>query len=273
MTEASIETKSPSRLKDLAESVGDLLHLDPRKIVVEPGFNVRIPTEELEAHISYLTESIKQVGVQDPLKVRFKDGKAYLVSGHCRLQATKRAISEGADIKKVPCVQESRETGDEDRILSLVTDNSGMPLSPMEQAVVYQRLSKKGWTNKQIAERAGLSISHVTNLLNLAAAPAAIKQLVNSGKVSPTMANNAVRDYKENALDVLKVSVAVAKKMGQDHATPKHAAVVIAKRTGLKKLTTAQQNKLVMALKTIGTVDDLKEAKKLARDALRDVGL
>ena len=80
-----------SRLNDLALGRLDAVKLDPRIIQVRPGWNYRDTTTPVsEAHIQWLMESIKEVGVQEPIRVEYVDGKVYLVNGECRLKACLR---------------------------------------------------------------------------------------------------------------------------------------------------------------------------------------
>src|SRR3954462_177854 len=98
-----------TQLRDLAEGKRDLLMFDPRKIKVDPGYNIRdLSTEEAQEKLRDLSRSIASIGVQQPLTVRLKGDEPFVVSGHRRLAATLLAIEGGAEIKTIPCIAEPK---------------------------------------------------------------------------------------------------------------------------------------------------------------------
>lgn len=212
-----------ARLKDLAIGTKDLYMLSPDIITEEPGWNARIEGPELDGHIRQLADSIKEIGVQEPVTVYQKGDTIILTNGHCRLMAVRLAISEGADILSIPCRVEDRYSNDADRVLSLITRNSGKPLSPLEQSSVIKRLTAFGWSVAQIATKTGFSVSHVNNLLVLSGAPAAVTDMVSQGQVSATAAVKTIRKHKEKATEVLqtaKTTAGAGKKVTEKHIAP-----------------------------------------------------
>ena len=213
------------KLKDIAISTRDLFMLAPDVIQEESGWNVRLAGPELDAHIRQLADSIKEIGVQEPVTVYLKNDVPILTNGHCRLMAVKLAISEGAEIAAIPARAEERYANDADRVLGMLTRNGGKPLSFLEQAEVVKRLMGYGWTDASIAKKTGYSSTHIGNLISLSAAPVEITNMVAAGEVSATLAVNTVR--KEGALlagPKLKDAVKVAKESGKSKATAKHVA-------------------------------------------------
>ena len=100
-----------TRLKHLAETVRDVVMIDPRIVVVEDGFNCRDYTlSENRAHLDELKRSIKVNGTLVPLLVRYEAGtkSAVLIDGECRLRANLELIAEGVEILSVPTVQVQR---------------------------------------------------------------------------------------------------------------------------------------------------------------------
>lgn len=212
-----------ARLKDLAVGTKDLYMLSPDIINEEPGWNARIDGPDLDAHIRQLADSIKEVGVQEPVTVYQKGDTIILTNGHCRLMAVRLAITEGADILSIPCRVEDRYSNDADRVLSLITRNSGKPLSPLEQSTVVKRLVAFGWTVSQIASKTGFSVSHVNDLLVLGGASAAVTEMVSNGQVSATAAVKTIRKHKEAATEVLQAAGKTAgpgKKVTEKHIAP-----------------------------------------------------
>lgn len=219
-------TATPAKgksLQSLALGRIDILKLDPRIIREAPGWNVRTPSPELEEHIESLAASIKQIGVQEPLTVVNKDGVPNLTNGHCRLAAVMRLIERGEDIPWVPCRPESQYSNDAEHVLSMLTRNAGKPLSTLETAEVLKRLFNYGWAPATIAAKSGLSKATVDKLLNLTAAPEEVKKLISGGKVSATLAQEAIKEHgPEAAPAVLKQAVKAAESTGKAKATKKH---------------------------------------------------
>ncbi len=211
-----------ARLKDLAEGVRDLFMLDPSIIQEEPGWNVRIPGPDLDAHIRQLADSIKEVGVMEPVTVYLKNDIPMLTNGHCRLMAVKLAIAEGAEIKSTPARAEERYANDADRVLGMITRNGGKPLTILEQTVVVKRLLAFGWTEADVAKKTGYSPTHIANLLRLSAAPSEITEMVRNGEVSARVAVDVMRTEGDNAPEVLKTAVKTAQESGKTKATAKH---------------------------------------------------
>lgn len=210
------------RLKDLAQGTKDLFMLDPRIIREEPGWNVRQDTPALREHIRQLADSIKEVGVQEPVTVYLKEGAAVLTNGHCRLKAALLAIEEGAELKAIPARAEERWANEADRVLGMITRNSGKALSTLEQAEVVRRLLDFGWSEPEIARKTGYSGTHIANLVKLIAAPEEVKALVREGKVSARHAIETIRRQGEAAKESLAQAVETAEASGAKRATGKH---------------------------------------------------
>ena len=218
-------------IKELAKGRKDVYMLDPRDIQEDPGWNVRLASEELEAHIQELAISIAEIGVKTPIIVYMKEGIPTVVDGHCRLMAVKRLIADGIDIQSVPVEMEGRLTNDADRVLSILTRNLGLPLKMAEKAEVVKKLVAYGWEKSEIAKKAGLSMSGLENLFTLCAAPASVQTMVKEGEVSATMAVETVKEHGEKAEEVLKDAVKTAKKRGKKKATKKDTKPRISKET------------------------------------------
>ncbi len=214
------------RLRDVAKGCGggvkDLFMLDPNIIQEKPGWNVRTPGPDLDAHIRWLADSIKAVGVQEAVTVYLENDVPILTNGHCRLLAVKLAISEGAEIRAIPARAEERYANDADRVLGMITRNGGKPLTPMEQAEVVKRLLAFGWEVGEIATKTGFSRTHINNLEKLAAAPAAVAEMVKGGQVSARTAVKVMREKGAEAPAVLAGAVKTAGEAGKRRASAKH---------------------------------------------------
>ena len=174
------------KLKDIAVGVTDLLKVDPRKLVIDAGYNVRkfdSANDEVDAEFK---AQIRARGVEQPLTIRLVNDEPVIVAGHRRHAAVMELIAEGVSIETVPCMPERRYMTDAERTLHLVTSNSGKPLTALEKGEVFKRLIGHGWDEAKIATEAGLSTKQVQNILILAGASVQVQEMVSSGEVSAT---------------------------------------------------------------------------------------
>lgn len=219
-------SKRQGGIKDIAVGRSDIYRMDPRDIHIKEGWNCRdLDTEEAQGDLRELAASIAEVGVKQPLTVAWEDGKAYITDGHRRYFATMMAIENGAEIKSVPTQTEDRYASEADRVFSQIVRNAGKPLLPIEQARVFKRLVDLGWTETDIARKAGKARPWVVELLELQAAPEAVTSLVKSGTVAATLAMKALkanRGDSDKAAADLNEAVETAKAQGKTRATAKH---------------------------------------------------
>lgn len=211
-------------IKDGTIKRADAMKVSLKDIHEEPGFNLRIEGEDLEASIDALAEHIKQGGQIPPLEVRPRaDGGVWIVDGHRRARAIARALDAGAplaDAEGVVWVAVVAFNGnDADRVARVITSAEGRMLSPLETAMGYKRLQAFGWDNTRIAQAVGRTSNHVHQLLILANANSDVHELVGAGKVSATLAIDAVRKHGEKAGAFLSGQVNKAKDGGKGKAT------------------------------------------------------
>lgn len=165
------------------EKKSDLNKIDPRAIVVQEGFNVRGGYDE--AKFQELKNSIRELGVLEPL-LAHRDGDAVvLTSGHNRLRAVMELIQEGVSIPYVPVLLRRKgEYTEEQRILETLATNQGQPLRMHEKGEAFRRLEAHGYTKAEIARKTGVSPAEVGNALTLAKAPKKVVDLLNEEKIS-----------------------------------------------------------------------------------------
>ena len=209
-------------IKEIARENRGNYYLKPELIQIKEGFNARIDTEDLQAHIESLAQSIATRGVEVPLAI-FMDGDTpVLTDGHCRLQAIAIANEKfGADITEVPVILESKLYNDADRKASLLTRNSAFPLSLLEKAGVVGDLLAFEWTEEKIMETLGCSISHVKDLRLLSTATEVVRELVINDTVSATNAIEAIRKFGAKAGEALTEAVKIANTQGRAKVTKK----------------------------------------------------
>ncbi len=132
-----------------------------------------------EETLEGLSDSIKELGVLQPVLVRALDDGYELIAGERRLRAAKRA-----GLRSVPVVI---RTADDQASLeqALVENLHRQDLNPLEEAAAYQQLIEDfSYTQDQVAQRVGRSRSAVTNLLRLFQLPPGVQRLVGEQLIS-----------------------------------------------------------------------------------------
>ncbi|MDW3176920.1 MAG: ParB/RepB/Spo0J family partition protein [Acidimicrobiia bacterium] len=132
-----------------------------------------------EATLDSLTNSVRELGVLQPLLVR-KDGEGYeLIAGERRWRAAKRA-----GLQDVPVIV--READDMASLEQALVENlHRQDLNALEEAAAYQQLADDfDLTQAKIAKRVGKSRSAVANTLRLLTLPTAVQRFVSDGRLS-----------------------------------------------------------------------------------------
>src|SRR5437763_1963817 len=144
---------------------------------VEP--NPKQPRTHFEDEpLDALAASIKEVGVLQPIVVRRAGGGYELIAGERRLRAAKRA-----GLATVPAVV--RDSEDSDTLREALIENiHRQDLGPIELAEAFRSLLEDlGLKQEELAERVGVSRSHIANTLRLLQCTAEIQQLLADGKI------------------------------------------------------------------------------------------
>ena len=126
-----------------------------------------------------LTDSVRELGVLQPVLVRAKDDGYELIAGERRWRAAKRA-----GLPTIPAV--IRPTDDVSSLEQALVENlHRQDLNALEEAAAYQQLIEDfGLTQDQVAKRVGKSRSAVANQLRLFQLPPAVQKLVGDGMIS-----------------------------------------------------------------------------------------
>lgn len=135
-----------------------------------------------------LTESIKQVGIIEPLIVRKKDGAFEIVAGHRRLVA-----AEIAGLTEAPClVMEIDEMGGE--ILKLHENLARADINPIDWAnhLAYLK-SYYNLSNAKVAEMVGMSETWVFQHLEILKYPEALLEMMKADRVTFSVARELVQ--------------------------------------------------------------------------------
>jgi len=113
-------------------------------------------------YIRELAESIREIGLQEPVKVRPQDGRYEVVFGHCRYLAC-RLIQE----PKIKAIV--KEMSDEEVLTARLVENiQRQDLGPMDVARCFGMMRDKlGMEAKDIAKKTGKSVGTVYKYLSL----------------------------------------------------------------------------------------------------------
>jgi ParB family transcriptional regulator, chromosome partitioning protein len=126
-----------------------------------------------------LAASIREVGVLQPIVVRRRGDAAYeLIAGERRLRAARLA-----GLATVPVIL--RDSGDADTLREALIENIHRDdLGPIELAEAFRELlDELGLKQEMLAERLGVSRSHIANTIRLLQLPPDVQQLLADGRI------------------------------------------------------------------------------------------
>ncbi|MGH9878439.1 MAG: ParB/RepB/Spo0J family partition protein, partial [Nitrososphaerales archaeon] len=173
MESAQIGDSTPA----FADGVADELRVSD---IWEPSTPVRSGS----AGIAKLAESIKSIGLLQPVVVRFKDDHYELIAGNRRLAACKLL-----GMHKIPChiVDLDDKTAFE---VSLVENIQRRTMDPLEEAEAFQKYVKKyGWGSAiQLAMKLGKSSSYVSKRIGLLHLPSDVINKIRAGEIGASVA-------------------------------------------------------------------------------------
>ncbi len=152
------------------EEGGGLLEVPVDAVAPNPR-QPRVTFED--GSLEALALSIREVGVLQPIVVRQVGGGYELIAGERRLRAARRA-----GLATVPAVV--RESDDADSLREALIENIHREdLNPVELAEAFRELlDELGLKQETLAERLGVSRSHIANTIRLLQLPADVQQLL-----------------------------------------------------------------------------------------------
>lgn len=132
-----------------------------------------------EETMASLAESIRTLGVIQPVIVRPVGDAFELIAGERRWRAAKRV-----GLATIPAI--IRETDDTRALEQALVENlHRQDLNPLEEAAAYQQLIEEfGLTQERVAERVGKSRSSIANLLRLFQLPPSVQKLISEDRLS-----------------------------------------------------------------------------------------
>lgn len=134
-----------------------------------------------EEALAALVDSIKAVGILQPVLLREADGEGYeLIAGERRCRAARRA-----GLQTVPAlVQVANDVASLEQ--ALVENLHREDLNALDEAAAYKQLIEDfNLTHDEVSRRVGRSRTAVTNALRLLQLPPSVQRLVQEGAVSP----------------------------------------------------------------------------------------
>ena len=126
--------------------------------------------------LSTLASSMKEVGVLQPVVVRVADQGYELIAGERRFRA-----AQLAGLSTIPAIV--RDSDDVTSLQEALIENiHRVDLGPIELAEAFQELLEElGATQEVLAERLGMSRSHVANTIRLLQLPPKVQEMVAGG--------------------------------------------------------------------------------------------
>lgn len=196
----------------------DLYTVDPRLLEEEQGFNARgafddnyFERPDVRAHIDGFKQSYRNGDYVPPILVKVVDGRILIREGHCRTRALKELLDEGVEIQKVNV--EPLQGDETNQLAIILTSNDSLPLTHLERASVYVRLSAYGLSDGDIAAKVHRTPEHVRQLKQMLEMPFELKTMVQNGDVSAHLALELFREHGTSATD--KVREALEQQSGE----------------------------------------------------------
>lgn len=159
-----------------ADASDTVRHIPINQITVNP----RQPRTDFdEATIQSLAESIKQVGLMQPILVRPVAKGFEIVAGERRWRAARLV-----GLQTIPALVRSLDDQSSAEI-AIIENIQREDLNTMDRALALQRLALEfGLTHQAIAEKVGLDRASVTNLLRISELDPETAALVRAGQLS-----------------------------------------------------------------------------------------
>ncbi len=157
-----------------------------------------------EEEIKALAASITEVGILQPIVVRRSGEDGYeLVAGERRLRAAKVA-----GLATVPVVL--RDTEDADLLREALIENiHRQDLGPIELAEAFRQLLEDlGLKQEELADRVGVSRSHIANTIRLLQLPLETQQLLTDARIQAGHARALLALGDADAVNTLALRVA-----------------------------------------------------------------
>ncbi|MCK4236726.1 MAG: ParB/RepB/Spo0J family partition protein [Candidatus Krumholzibacteria bacterium] len=163
------------------------------KRIVEPKIAARFVVDSESVHD--LTESIRKIGLIQPLVVKQKGEKFEVVVGHRRLIASRLAR-----LTELKCIVIEKDA-DVEEVVKLHENIMRQDLSPVEEAIyIHYLIEKRKKSQKEIAEMLNVSEGYISQRLSMLNWHEKLIEAVDAGLISFTSARELARITDEGAL-------------------------------------------------------------------------
>jgi ParB family chromosome partitioning protein len=176
-----------------------------------------------EETLRSLADSIREVGVLQPIVVRPVEDGYVLIAGERRCRA-----AEMAGLDKIPALIRDEGTDEATSLAEAVIENvQREDLSPLEEAAAYQQLlTDFGLTHEEVASKVGKSRSAVTNTLRLLQLAVPIQGMIDRGELAAGHARALL------ALDDSAYAVHIAERVVAEGWSVRQVEEAVKKRAG-----------------------------------------
>lgn len=176
----AIIISSPQPAEDMERVIGT----DVSRVVEIPLAEIFPNPDQPRTHfdaeeIEGLSESIKSVGLIQPIIVRKSDNRFYIVAGERRYRATK--LAGLTNIKAI--VIEANE--EQNVSIALIENVQRQNLDPIEEAKAYRLLINRfSLKQNDVAQKVGKGRESVANTIRLLNLPESVQEGISDGRIS-----------------------------------------------------------------------------------------
>lgn len=191
----SLMRQEATPIADAAPELGrQLLEIDVTEIVPNP-YQPRLVMEEED--ISELAQSIREVGILQPILVKRLEKGYELIAGERRLRATKEA-----GLATIPALVTEVDPLAQ-QLMALVENLQRKNLSAVEEGKCLQDiLARTKWNQTDLAKRLGRSQAAVANKIRLLKLEPAVQQWVMEGKLGERQARTLLGFTAEEQIEL-----------------------------------------------------------------------
>ena len=253
LDEPIVTGNTKAAIKAAGGGSSDLWTVPPSALHCDPTDNVRPVDWD---RVRRIADNMKIRGYdrKEPLggivrKVDSED-RIYVYIGQHRYHAVMLAVSEGADISRVPIIiDEAKSVSRTSLIIAGVLSNDGENLTPLELAGAIADLRREGLDQATICKQLSITDQTVRDCALLESAPAGIHELVRTKVIAGTLAIQEIRRHGgEKALERLTSAATEAKASGKAKVTKKALA-----KSATDKISVAQAKQLLQTLRAVRT--------------------
>ena len=200
--------------RGLGALLGDDIEIEEQKDAEQGDKVVQIPVAKIDVNpdqprrtfdehaLEELAESIRSVGVIQPIAVTERAGRYTIIAGERRYRAARLA-----GLKEIPAIV--REWDETIRLeVALIENLQREDLNPIEEAMGIRSLMDQcGYTQENAAQRLGKSRPAIANLLRLLTLDEKVIAMVKAGQLSAGHARALVAVSKERQVKLAELTV------------------------------------------------------------------